>query len=288
MGTAANAYGFDTEETAEIHMLNPMRHQIRSTSGLVVHRRRGAPLLTVADRPATAPAWTAVELARVLPRPRSLATLDAALRSGHCNTADLASTVTAQSGRRGIVKVRRLLPLADGRAESPMESEARLVMIGGGLPVPALQYEIVDGLGRLRRFDFAWPDAMLAAEYDSAIWHGSAVAEGQGETGRGSRYRLDRRTDRRRRRAPAPPPASQSDRRTPSPRRKYPARVRIGHALTACRRSDTHARGDEAARPAPTCTSVPPRVRIVHALTACPRTDTHARAKKGLGGVGRE
>ena len=176
MGTAANAYGFDTEETAEIHMLNPMRHQSRSTSGLVVHRRRGAPLLTVADRPATAPAWTAVELARVLPRPRSLATLDAALRSGHCNTADLASTVTAQSGRRGIVKVRRLLPLADGRAESPMESEARLVMIGGGLPVPALQYEIVDGLGRLRRFDFAWPDAMLAAEYDSAIWHGSADA----------------------------------------------------------------------------------------------------------------
>jgi hypothetical protein len=84
--------------------------------------------------------------------------------------------VAAQQGRRGIVKVRRLLPLANGRAESPMESEARLVMIDGGLPSPVLQHEVVDARGRLRRLDFAWPNQRVAAEYDSGEWHVGAEA----------------------------------------------------------------------------------------------------------------
>lgn len=176
LGTAAAAYGFDTEDTADLHVLNPLHHQIRSARGLVVHRREGAPVIDISGRPATAPAWTAVEVARTLPRPRALATLDAALRSGHCVAGDLALALTAQVGRRGIVKVRGLLPLADGRAESPMESEARLVMIDGGLPTPVLQHEVVDSRGRLRRFDFAWPEAMVAAEYESVAWHADGEA----------------------------------------------------------------------------------------------------------------
>ena len=57
-----------------------------------------------------------------------------------------------------------------------MESEARLAMIDGGLPRPALQYEIVDGNGELRRVDFAWPDERLAVEYDGEDWHSGAEA----------------------------------------------------------------------------------------------------------------
>jgi hypothetical protein len=82
----------------------------------------------------------------------------------------------AQAGRRGIVKVRALLACVDPRAESPMESEARLVMIDGGLPTPVLQHEIIDSRGRLRRLDFAWPDEMVAAEYDSEAWHSGPEA----------------------------------------------------------------------------------------------------------------
>lgn len=171
LGTAAAVYGFDTEDTAELHVLNPLRHQIRSADGLVVHRREGAPLTMAWGRPATTAAWTAIEVARALPRPRALATLDAALRSGHCDPASLQRALAAQSGRRGIVKVRALLPCADARAESPMESEARLVMIDGGLAVPVLQHEVVDSRGRRRRLDFAWPEEMVAAEYDSDAWH---------------------------------------------------------------------------------------------------------------------
>ncbi len=171
MGTAAAAFGFDTEDPADLHVLSPDGARLRSVDGLMVHRRDGAPLVNIAGRPATAPAWTAVEVARSLRRGRALATLDAALRSNRCTGAELWSAAVAQAGRRGIVAVRELIPLADPRAESPMESEARLVMLDGGLPAPELQYEIIDGNGQLRRLDFAWPDAGVAAEYDGVDWH---------------------------------------------------------------------------------------------------------------------
>lgn len=176
MGTAAAAFGFDTEEPPDLHVLSPVGSRLRSAEGLVVHRRDGAPLVEVDGRPVTAPAWTAVEVARSLRRGRALATLDAALRSGHCKRDALHRAAMDQAGRRGIVAVRELILLADPRAESPMESEARLVMHDGGLPPPHLQYEIVDGNGDLRRFDFAWPEVGVAAEYEGVDCHSGVDA----------------------------------------------------------------------------------------------------------------
>ncbi|CAN5533919.1 hypothetical protein BH09ACT7_BH09ACT7_13370 [soil metagenome] len=54
-----------------------------------------------------------------------------------------------------------------------MESEARLVMLDGGLPEPLLQYEIVDHDGRLWRVDFLWPEQKVIVEYDGFDWHSS-------------------------------------------------------------------------------------------------------------------
>jgi len=176
LGTAAALHGFDTEEPPDLHVLSPVGSRLRSADGLVVHRRDGAPLVRVGERLATAPEWTAVEVARSLRRPRALATLDAALRSRTCQRVDLSRAAAQQAGRRGIVAVRDLIPLADGLAESPMESEARLAMIDGGLPLPELQYEIVDGNGDPRRVDFAWPDERVAVEYDGEDWHSGAEA----------------------------------------------------------------------------------------------------------------
>lgn len=175
LGTAAAAYGFDTEDTTKLHVLDPGR-QLRTAKGLVVHRRDGAPLVERAGRPVTAPAWTAIEVARGLRRPRALATLDAALRSRTCTRQELDNAITQQSGRRGIVCVRDLLPLANPLAESPMESEARLVMIDGGLPHPVLQYRITDRDFRIWRVDFAWPEQRLVAEYDGLDSHSGHAA----------------------------------------------------------------------------------------------------------------
>ncbi|KAA0079142.1 DUF559 domain-containing protein [Mycolicibacterium sp. P9-64] len=175
LGTAADLYGFDTESDHRIHVLDP-GIRMRPNVDLMVHQRTGGRLRRVQGRLATAPAWTAVEVARTLRRPRCLANLDAALRSGACTAAELTEAVADQKGRRGIVKVRELLAFADPRAESPMESEARLVFIDGGLPPPELQYEIIDRHGRLWRVDFAWLDAKVIAEYDSVDWHANPEA----------------------------------------------------------------------------------------------------------------
>ncbi len=170
MGTAAALHGFDTENTTAIHVLDP-GVRMRPTIGLMVHQRTDAPLHRVSGRLATAPAWTVVEVARQLTRPRALATLDAALRSMRCTRNEIECAVAEQRGRRGIVAVRALLPFADGRAESAMESEARLVMIDYGLPLPELQYPIYGPHGEVWRVDFAWPDVRVAAEYESFDWH---------------------------------------------------------------------------------------------------------------------
>ncbi|MDQ2636312.1 MAG: hypothetical protein M3Y83_05475 [Actinomycetota bacterium] len=175
MGTAAALYGFDLENTSQIHVLDP-GVRMRPKTGLMVHQRLGAPLQRVGGRLATAPAWTAVEVARQLRRPRALATLDAALHSKRCTSGELENAVREQKGRRGIVQVRELLQYADGRAESGMESEARLVMIDYGLPMPELQYEIVGLDGTVYRVDFAWPEHRVVAEYESVDWHADRFA----------------------------------------------------------------------------------------------------------------
>jgi hypothetical protein len=170
LGTAAALHGFDTEQDSRIHVLDP-GIRMRPTAGVMVHQRTGALLSQVHGRLVTAPAWTAVEVARMLRRPRALAALDAALHVRACTASELEVAVREQKGRRGIVRVREMLVHADGRAESPMESEARLVFIDHGLPLPELQYEIVDHCGDLWRVDFAWLDAKIVAEYDSMEWH---------------------------------------------------------------------------------------------------------------------
>src|ERR1700722_19728017 len=93
--------------------------RLRPSRSLMVHQRIGAPLRRVEGRLATAPAWTVIEVARGLRRPRALATLDAGLHVGACTTGELRAATREQKGRRGVVKVRELIECADGRAESP-------------------------------------------------------------------------------------------------------------------------------------------------------------------------
>jgi hypothetical protein len=123
MGTAAELHGFNTECDEVIHVLDP-GVRMRPTAGLMVHQRVGARLQRVGGRLATAPAWTAVEVARTLRRPRALAVLDAALHCRACTREEFDAAIDEQKGRRGIVNVRELVVHADGRAESAMESEA--------------------------------------------------------------------------------------------------------------------------------------------------------------------
>jgi hypothetical protein len=92
MGTAAAMYGFDTENAPRLHVLDP-GVRLRPHRDLMVHQRIGAPLRRVEGRLATAPAWTAIEVARTLRRPRALATLDAALHASAVTRGELAAVI---------------------------------------------------------------------------------------------------------------------------------------------------------------------------------------------------
>ena len=114
---------------------------------------------------------TAIRLATRADTPeRCLAVLDAALRSKFA-PADLVSDAAVRLHIDGVERVRKLLPLADGRAESPGESWLRWVCHDAGFPPPVPQFEVTCPNGARYRIDLAWPTLRLGLEYDGVEFH---------------------------------------------------------------------------------------------------------------------
>ena len=177
LGTAAQLYAFDTENTTTLHIHDPVERHVHGPRGISAHQRLGAPVERLDGQLLTGAAWTAVEAARALSRPRALATLDAALATRTCDLDGLRHAAGSQAGRRGIVKLRPLIDVADGMAQSPMESECRLRILDAGLPTPTLQHPVCDDWGMPRFYlDFAWQAAMVAGEYDGDQFHSTPLA----------------------------------------------------------------------------------------------------------------
>lgn len=174
LGSAAELLGFAVQTDPAVHVLATPGHHLGSRAGLKIHQRTGAPIGRLDGQRLTMPAWTALEVARTVSRPRALATLDAALHAGRCTPEGLELALGQQHARRGTAVLGELVSLADGRSESPMESETRLVLHDGDLPAPVLQHPVLDEWGReLYRLDLAWPAARVAVEYDGFDHHSS-------------------------------------------------------------------------------------------------------------------
>jgi very-short-patch-repair endonuclease len=172
--TAASLWGFDVLGAATLHFLGPPQLANRSRPGIQVHPSiLGTGDAVIVDGVWSTPAArTACDVVRLTAPIDGLPTLDAALRSGYCTRDDLRSAATAQAGLRQVVRLRALVPYADHRAESPMESRMRWRFIEGGLPAPELQIAIpVDG--RRRYLDTGWRAQRVAAEFDGLVAHGT-------------------------------------------------------------------------------------------------------------------
>lgn len=168
--TAALLWGFDLRapdaaRSQPLHFLGPATLSNRRVRGLQVHCSRLGTDDVVLHRGVwcTTPARTACDVVRLGAHIDGLATLDAALRSGRCTGQQLAAAAGQQRGLREVIRLRRLVPYADERAESPMESRMRWRFIAGGLPVPDLQIE-VQADGRRHRLDTGWRDRRLGAD----------------------------------------------------------------------------------------------------------------------------
>lgn len=78
----------------------------------------------------------------------------------------VAGRISSGTGARGIRQARFVCSFADGRAQLPGESIARLWTMLLGIPAPELQLRIARGGGRFALLDFSWPTLQRWAEFD--------------------------------------------------------------------------------------------------------------------------
>ncbi|MCF6507570.1 hypothetical protein E9549_09145 [Blastococcus sp. MG754426] len=117
----------------------------------------------------TTVARTLVDVARAWPEVHAVAAMDAALLRGLTTRAELQRVLDRQFCVPGIPRSVRAVQLADGRAESWLETLGRLTFAALGLPPFVPQVELWVG-GRLVKVVDGWyPGPALAVEFDGRV-----------------------------------------------------------------------------------------------------------------------
>lgn len=79
---------------------------------------------------------------------------------------EIHAAVAQADGRPGIRTLRSAVTWMRARTDSPMETTLRLAIVRAGLPEPSVNHCIDLGDGRAAHLDLAYPDRLLAIEYD--------------------------------------------------------------------------------------------------------------------------
>jgi hypothetical protein len=142
----------------------------RPPAGITVHSETLLPdeITEVGRIVVTSPARTAFDIGRrVSGRLRAVQQLDALANATDVKNVDVETVVSRYPGARGIVRLRRVLPLVDGGAESPQETRARLALIDAGIPAPRTQIVVRDEYGEfVARVDMGYEELRVGIEYD--------------------------------------------------------------------------------------------------------------------------
>jgi hypothetical protein len=178
--TAARLLRFDglpRERPDEpVHLLLPSATR-EHARGVVLHWARlpAEDVVDVGGIRATSPGRTLADLVLRARRAEAVALMDAALHGGHVT--DLSRVREKTFGRHGSVTRLGWWSLADGRAESPLETRIRLLLRDGGLPPPTPQWLVTDEGGwTIARLDLAWPKYRLDVEADGRDVHAEPEA----------------------------------------------------------------------------------------------------------------
>jgi hypothetical protein len=177
-GTAAVLHGCEAIEPRATHVLVPYGNDTKSRPGLAIHRGgfyaedvgdvSGLPVLTLeratADLLCTARSGDGIALAdEVLRR----------AKDDHENVRRrILGKIQSRQDPRGTVSGARLLDLATPRSASPAESWFRLRLIDEGIPLPEVNWPLVDLAGvEIYVLDLAWPSLRIVVEYDGYAAH---------------------------------------------------------------------------------------------------------------------
>lgn len=136
----------------------------------VVHSDTLTPdeVVTVDGIAVTTPARTAFDIGRrTATRLYAVQRLDALVNATDLKVADVEAVIVEHRGARGLVRLRRILPLVDGGAESPQETRTRLALIDAGLPKPQTQIRVCGECGDfVARVDMGYEELRVGIEYD--------------------------------------------------------------------------------------------------------------------------
>lgn len=160
LGSAAGLYGLQGVWPRETRpqIAVPPGQERRQRHGIVFHVWTLQPDETtqVDGLQATTPLRTVCDLARHLDRAAAIAVMDSALHLGLVEAAELQAQATLLRGLRGAARCRPWWDLADGKAESPLETRVRLRAIDAGHPPVELQRPVLKDGRVIARVDLAW------------------------------------------------------------------------------------------------------------------------------------
>ena len=152
--------------------LTVSRNGTGDTAGALVHRARlrDVDVVEVDGIRVTSVARTVSDIGRSRSALHSVPVADAALHAKVTSRDEIADVLQSCRGWPRVRYARHALELADGRAESPLESVSRLIMPRLGLPPPMIQPLVLDERGVvIARLDFYWDEFGVGGEADGRL-----------------------------------------------------------------------------------------------------------------------
>lgn len=169
--TAAWLHGLDVApcDPIEVSIPEPLGSGRRAGASV---RRAALPsdeIVVLRGLPATTAIRTVVDLGGRDPLTEGVVAADLFLHGGLVSIAELRAYIAGHPGAKGIARLRRVVELAEPRAESAMETRLRILLALAKLPPPEVQASVHDQEGRfLGRPDLLYRAQRLAIEFDGA------------------------------------------------------------------------------------------------------------------------
>jgi very-short-patch-repair endonuclease len=184
--TAAWLHGLDVAPCDPIEVTIPERIGSGRRAGASVRRADLAADEVVLRRalPCTSALRTVVDLGGRDLLTDGVVAADMFLHARLVTVAELRSHVANHPRAKGIARLRRVVDLAEPKAESAMETRLRMLLVLAGLPRPEVQVSIHDDQGRfVGRPDLLYRLQRLAIEYDGANHRDRLVDDNRRQNG---------------------------------------------------------------------------------------------------------
>jgi hypothetical protein len=166
--TAARVHGLVVPLGGPEHVTLPRRQRRPHRDRLRLHTARlsDRDLSLVDGIPVTAIPRTLLDLCRELRRTDAVWAVERALAEGTVTLDELEAAAIRLARTPGIIGARERFRAARPLSGSPLETEARLVIVDAGLPEPELQVEVQLGGGRRAFLDLAYSELKIGIELD--------------------------------------------------------------------------------------------------------------------------